>query len=259
MKVVVFLLSLVTVSLACHPQDGGSGSSGGSSGGHHGGGGHHGRALPQKRPKEENGGDDEGRMCADSEMIGHICLAGTTMGEKMMAAIKTCVNTEVQMDDTDRKRKIPKGKGKNKGQKGKGGKGGRGKCPSSQEIMETINNQTADHRCVMKEMGWVDAEGKVSLTSEVAMNDLKSLHPSVLENMDQEGVKNCHKKSMDEIKKSSLYKKCKNKYSEDEESKIKDVMSKMITGKCSKKILMKSCSKHVADSFMSFMKNQNSA
>merc|ERR1711890_93301 len=159
------------------------------------------------------------------------------------------------------KRKTPKGKGKNKGQKGKGenGKGGRAKCPTAGEILERIDNQTSEHRCVLKEMGWVDTERKVSLTSEVAMNDLKSLHPSVLENMAQENIKNCHKVSMDEIKKSSLYKKCKNKYSEDEESKIKDVMSKMITGKCNKKILMKSCSKHVADSFMSFMKNQNSA
>merc|ERR1719186_172294 len=103
---------------------------------------------------------------------------------------------------------MPKGKGKNKnkGQNGNGGrgkgKGGRGKCPTAGEILEKIDSQTSEHRCVLKEMGWVDAEGKVSLTSEVAVNDLKTLHPSVLENMAKENIQNCHKESLDQLKKT---------------------------------------------------------
>merc|ERR1712080_399360 len=193
------LLLLVGVSLACNHAGSGCGdlghgncNTGGSSGGHghHGGGGHHGRALTLdgKDPAGANAEEKEDMLCADKEVIGQLCLAGTIMGEKMKAALDTCINIEVHVDDMDRKRKSPKGKGKNKGQKGKGekGKGGRGKCPTAGEILERIDNQTSEHRCVLKEMGWVDAEGKVSLTSEVAMNDLKSLHPSVLENMAQE-------------------------------------------------------------------------
>merc|ERR1712080_86847 len=108
-------------SLACnHAGSGcddlgyGNCNTGGNSGGHghHGGGGHHGRALTLdgKNPAGGNAEEMEDKLCADKEVIGQLCLAGTAIGEKMKAALDTCINIEVQVDDMDRKRKTPRGR-----------------------------------------------------------------------------------------------------------------------------------------------------
>merc|ERR1719192_1458799 len=72
-------------------------------------------------------------MCADPMEMGALCMAGTDMGDKMMAAVAECFNMPEEM----RKGKAGKG-GKGKG-KGKGGKGGKGeKCPSFDDLMSKI-------------------------------------------------------------------------------------------------------------------------
>merc|ERR1719500_1812646 len=74
-------------------------------------------------------------MCADPMEIGALCVAGTAMGTKMEAAVTACFN----MSDVMRKGKPGKGKGK-----GKGGKGGKGeKCPSFDDIIIEIEEETA--------------------------------------------------------------------------------------------------------------------
>ena len=85
-------------------------------------------------------------MCdVDPMMIGAMCVAGTSMGEKMEAAITDCYNIPEDMA-TGRAGKKGKGKGKGGkgGKSGKGGKGSKGdKCPTFDEIVQKIDSETA--------------------------------------------------------------------------------------------------------------------
>merc|ERR1712088_28114 len=99
-------------------------------------------------------------MCGedmDPMAIGHWCVAGTDMGNKMEAAITECYNIP-SGEALGRAGKKGKGKG-GKGGKGKAGKGGKGsKCPSYDDIVSKIDSETADEQCFMDKMGWVDSE-----------------------------------------------------------------------------------------------------
>ena len=88
----------------------------------------------------------------DPMAIGHWCVAGTDMGNKMEAAITECYNIpsgEAQ-GRAGKKGKGKGGKGKagkggkgGKGKAGKGGKGGKGsKCPSYDDIVSKIDSET---------------------------------------------------------------------------------------------------------------------
>jgi len=165
----------------------------------------------------------------------------------MEAAVSTCrahqPRVQVQIEDR-------RGRENNKGKRGKGGKS---KCPSSNDIIEKINNEMAEKRCIMNEMGWVDEEGKMSYQVEAAKEDLKSLNPSIMENINAEDIKNCQKKARAAMRKNIFSKKCKDKYSEEERSKMGEIIKDVVSGKCSSRAFIKSCSKYVATSFGQFV------
>lgn len=195
------------------------------------------------------------------EMVGQFCLAGTTMEANMQKAIKSCSKAQVgkivvQAKPTKGKGKRGKGvKGKSKG-KGRGkGKGGPRKCPKSENMIGRIQNETAYGHCIMKEMGWIDSEGKLSYESEMALADIHSLDQSIAENINKEDIEKCINEEVSTMKKAALYKRCEDKYNKEEKSKLVDVINDKIVLKCTKEIFIKSCSKYVAKSFMTCIPN----
>jgi len=212
---------------------------------------------PTGQRRTVNSMDDKNSMDKMDEMVGQFCLAGTSMGDNMQKAVKLC--SKAQVGKTIIQAKPTKGKGKRgKWGKGKGrgnGKGGPRKCPKSENMIERIQNETAYGHCIMKEMGWIDLEGKLSYESEAALADINSLNQSIAENINKEDIEKCINEEVSTMKKGALYKRCEDKYTQEEKSQLKDVINDKIVLKCTKEIFIKSCSNYVAQSFMTCIPN----
>jgi len=196
--------------------------------------------------------EDEG-MCADPMEMGALCMAGTDMGNKMMAAVAECFNMPEEM----RKGKAGKGKkgkgGKGKG-KGKGGKGGKGeKCPSFDDLMSKIEAETADERCMMEKMGWMDSGMKVMM--DVMEADFGSLNPDLTGRIDEQQVKMCANQTMDMMEKEGQM--CASTYNDEEIETLETIGMHIAMAECSHKAFMKACGEYIKESFMAFMMEAN--
>jgi len=201
----------------------------------------------EEMSSEEMGDDDEG-MCADPMEMGALCVAGTEMGAKMEAAMAECFN----MSDVMRKAKPGKGK-KGKG-KGKGGKGGKGKkCPSFDDIIIEIEEETADHRCVMEKMGWMENNG--SMVKDVMEADMESLNPALTMRIDEEEIHMCVNETMDMMAKEG--EQCASAYNEEEIEILSTIGMHIAMAECSHKAFMEACGEYVKETFMAFMMEAN--
>merc|ERR1712112_627893 len=160
----------------------------------------------------------KGSLCGedmDPMAIGHWCVAGTEMGNKMEAAITECYNIP-SGEAQGRAGKTTNGKG-GKGKAGKGGKGGKGKagkggkgskCPSYDDIVSKIDSETADEQCFMDKMGWVDRE--FNFLQDVHDADMASLNSDLTDRMDEQEFEECANKMMEKM--GSMGGKCADSY-----------------------------------------------
>merc|ERR1711890_179940 len=97
--------------------------------------------------------------------------------------------------------------------KGKGGKGGKGKkCPSFDDLMSKIEAETADHRCVMEKMGWMENNG--TMMKDVMEADMASLNPALTDRINETDIEMCANKTMNMMAKEG--KKCASSYNDEE-------------------------------------------
>merc|ERR1719309_772612 len=86
-------------------------------------------------------------------------------------------------------------------------------CPTFDDIMEYIQNTTADHMCIMGQMGWMDDQGEVN--KQVMITDMDSLNSAVTDNMSEDDINQCVNKTMAKMAQNPMHKKCKDKYTEE--------------------------------------------
>merc|ERR1719186_1842280 len=182
-------------------------------------------------------GDDDG-MCVGPMEMGALCVVGTEMGAKMEAAITECFNMS---DVTMRKAKPGKGK------RGKGGKGGKGKgkgkggkkdkCPSFDDLIAKIEAETADHRCMMNQMGWLDSG--MNIMEDVMEADMASLNPALTDRLDEAEIEMCANETMEEMAKEGEM--CASAYSDEEVATLVMIGYHIAVAECSHEAFMKAC------------------
>ena len=99
-------------------------------------------------------------FCLDHKTTGAICLAGSSLAERMPAAFEACFGGEVSADGNS-----GRGKGDKRGPR----------CPSYDKILGKVQEKLADETCVFKQLGWMDEEGN---ELQVGYNDFA---PSLFE------------------------------------------------------------------------------
>jgi len=193
---------------------------------------------------EEMGDGENKAMCAEPEMLGAICVAGTKLGTKLNAAIAKCSGEE-EMAKGRAGRPIKglfkklfkrkKGRGNKKGKGFKGGKGGKGgKCTSFDELMEKIDAETSNHRCVMKKMGWMDTDG--NMVQDVHNADMLTLNKALTGKIDEAEIEECSKNVFEMMSKKHENNKCASSFDEDQVVTLEKIRMQMAKGKCAQKI-----------------------
>merc|ERR1719402_887637 len=195
-------------------------------------------------------------------MLGAICVAGNILGTKLNAAMAKCSGDEEMAKGRARRpiqglfkklfkrkrgsgnkkgRRNKKGRGnkKGKGFKGskgdKGGKGGKGgKCPSFDELMEKIDAETSNHRCVMKKMGWMDTDG--NMVQDVHNADMLTLNKALTGKIDEAEIEECSKNVFEMMFKKHEKNKCASSFDEDQVVTLEKIRMQMAKGKCAQKI-----------------------
>merc|ERR1712002_566908 len=169
-----------------------------------------------------------------------ICKAGTSLGERTMAAMQTCTSNDVA------ETRAKKGKGNGKG-KGKGkGKPNKNKCPSVDDLEEMAMKKYAGEICVFQELGWMDSD--MNEMKEVIQADIDTLPPVIAEALNGDKYEEClveaeeKMKSMD--KKYKKYK-CDDKYDEEEQARLKALFTGIAETECFKIVFKNSCGSYV--------------
>merc|ERR1712168_797773 len=97
-----------------------------------------------------------------------ICKAGSSLGERTMAAMETCSSSD--MAETRAKKGNGKGKGKGKPNKAN-------KCPSVNKLEAMAMEKYAGEVCVFQELGWMDSD--MNEMKEVIQADIDTLPPAI--------------------------------------------------------------------------------
>merc|ERR1719516_959591 len=183
--------------------------------------------------KSSEAGDNDRGIYFDEGEVALACTAGTAMGVKLADAMNNCIEVDgtETVEVTNRKKKTCRGrKCKNKFSK---------KCLAVDEIKKMIGKKMEVDLCIMKKLGWVDAEGKA--VEEVMKADLVELPTEV---------------SAPLAKKNEKYKKCSKKYSEEEKAELKQLGMKVSGFKCFQKEFGNTCKNLVRDQIYNFYKQK---
>merc|ERR1711942_98276 len=172
----------------------------------------------------------EGGLCLDSGEVASLCTAGTPMADKVASALASCA----QQQETVRARK-QKGKGKGKGKK----------CPSMDEIFEDIEEEFGDDACVYNAMGWLDEEGNVN--NDTITMDVMSLPQEVSAMITHEGVAECTENMLNYMGEDPTFKRCSNKYSEEELAMLSQVGHLIAGFKCFQDSFNQACNSYLYD------------
>ena len=157
--------------------------------------------------------DMDAGFCLDHETTGAICLAGSSLAEKMPAAFQACFGGG-EVAAAGRRR---------------GNGGGRGRrCPSFEKIMRKVEKKFADEMCVLKQLGWVDEEGND--INDTIMADIATLNEGVQAGLSEEAVEECVAEIMAEM--DGKYAKCADKYTDEEKATLEEVGVKIASYKC---------------------------
>merc|ERR1712168_962057 len=130
-------------------------------------------------------GNEKGKgLCLTEEKMMMICKAGTSLGEKTMAAMETCSDKAV----AETRAKNVNGKGKKpKPNKGKGK--GKNKCPPVDKLEKMAMDEYAGEICVFKELGWMDSD--MNEMEEVIQADIDTLPTEIAEALKGEQYEEC--------------------------------------------------------------------
>merc|ERR1711915_949104 len=102
--------------------------------------------------------EEQSGLCLDPWTLHAICIAGSSLQEKMETAFNSCSNVDQVMT-----RKNGKGKGK--------------KCPTFEEIMSYVEEEYAEEGCIMQSIGWLD--DNFQEVNSTIMADMESLNPEL--------------------------------------------------------------------------------
>ena len=175
-------------------------------------------------------------FCLDHKTTGAICLAGSSLAEKMPAAFEACFGGEVAAAGRRRG---------NGGGRGKGGKRGP-RCPSFDKIMSKVQEKFADEACVLKQLGWIDEEGNE--LQDAIEADIATLNEGVQAGISEEGVEECVAEIMEEM--DGKYAKCADKYTEEEKATLEEVGVKIASFKCFMGMFKESCGNFIKSEYV---------
>lgn len=155
-------------------------------------------------------GEDSG-YCLGHEATGAICLQGSTLAEKLPAAFESCFA------------------GGERRAKAAGNRGGDDMtCYSFNDIMAWVEQEFTDDGCVLKQIGWMDAEGN-HLEDEIHA-DLATLAEGVQAGLSEQAVADCVAEKMAEG--AEKYGHCDSAYTDEEGAVLMDVFTKIAGYKC---------------------------
>merc|ERR1712186_244753 len=154
--------------------------------------------------KKGNGGKRDSGVCMEDDEVVAMCTFGTSIGSKLEAAATACENAD---QAAGRKRRPGKGNGK--------------KCPTVEEIWNTIEGKMGDEFCVFQQIGWLDENYEFDNATNMA-GDKKM-------------------------------KRCWNKYTEEEQTMLEGIGQLTAGISCFLDSFMDACSNHVKTELMSLM------
>merc|ERR1711954_495961 len=137
-----------------------------------------------------------------------MCKAGSSLGERTMAAMEACSDNAV----AEERAKKGKGKGKkpkpNKPNRGNGKGKGKDKCPPVDDIEKWAMEKYAGEICVFQELGWMDSD--MNEMEEVIQADIDTLPTEIAEALKGDQYEECLVKAEKKMKSmAKKYKKCK--------------------------------------------------
>merc|ERR1712025_1414717 len=119
------------------------------------------------------------------------------------------------------------------------------KCPTMDEIFEDIEEEFGDDACVYNAMGWLDEEGSVN--NETITMDVMSLPLEVSAMITHEGVSECTENMINYMGEDPTFKRCSNKYSEEELAMLSQVGHLIAGFKCFQDSFNQACNSYLKD------------
>merc|ERR1712098_970699 len=174
----------------------------------------------------------DGGLCLNSGEVAYLCTAGSPVADKVASALAACAE---QTEPAGRSLNRRRGKGKGKGKK----------CPTMDEIFEDIEEEFGDDACVYDAMGWLDEEGNVN--NETITMDVMSLPEEVSAMITHEGVAECTENMINYIGEDPTFKRCSNKYSEEELDMLSQVGHLIAGFKCFQDSFNEACNSYLKD------------
>merc|ERR1719370_2505356 len=203
-------------------------------------------AVASVMAKKGKGDKEEGKgLCLTEENMMMICKAGTSLGEKTMAAMETCSDNAVA------EARAKKGKGKKpKPNKGKGK--GKNKCPSVDKLEKMAMDEYADEICVFQELGWMDSD--MNEMEEVIQADIDTLPTEIAEALKGEQYEACLAKAEEKMKSmDKKYKKCQKEYDEEEKARLVELFIGIAETECFMAVFKKSCGSYVKNNLSTIL------
>merc|ERR1712112_733825 len=131
--------------------------------------------------KGGKGGKEGKGLCLTEERMMMICSAGSSLGERTMAAMETCSNNAVAAG------RAKKGNGK----------GNKPKCPKVEDLENDAMEEYAGEICVFQELGWMDSD--MNEMEEVILADIDTLPTEIAEALNGEPYEKCLAKAEKKI------------------------------------------------------------
>merc|ERR1712212_1011769 len=199
-----------------------------------------------KEEKEEGKG-----FCLTEKHMMMICKAGSSLGERTTAAMETCSGND--MAETRAKKGKNKGKGKGQGKgKGKAKPNKPKECPSVDKLEAMAMEKYAGEICVFQELGWMDSDMKEM--EEVIQADMDTLPTEIAEALKGDEYEECLVRAEEKMKSMDKnYKKCEDKYDEEEEARLMELFTGIAETECFKYVFKNSCESYVKDKLSSIL------
>merc|ERR1712079_264983 len=178
----------------------------------------------------------------EASEVTYLCTAGTTVGDKIVAAFDVCMPSTMGNETESRKKPSkPNKPNKPSGGNGENGGGGGNKpnkpskgCPKVADLEDLFMKVHKEHLCMFSEMGWLDASGS-NFDNATAMADILSLPAGVAgptTTFSWTGVTECIQESLAMAATEQWFVKCESKYSAEELERITELATATAAMKC---------------------------
>merc|ERR1719233_804135 len=142
-------------------------------------------------------------------------------------------------------------KGKNKG-KGKGKPNNPKGCPSVDKLETMAMKEYAGEICVFQELGRMDSD--MNEMKEVIQADIDTLPTSIAEALNGDEYEKCLEEAEEKMKSmDKKYKKCEDKYDEEEKARLMELFTGIAETECFKVVFKKSCGSYVKEKLSSIL------